>query len=127
MSLVTGKSIHQYQWKILPISLDVLERVNQIALTEGQPLVVTNFKYEWRPGKIVIGEDDKLEDEEILDQIDNETRIAAGQGAPPRIYEIDNNASNIQREDEVTQEEHEEEIDELFLIFKEQCLTMTQQ
>ena len=53
MSLLTGKRIHKYQWTVLPISMEVLARVNQLALEEGQPLVAQNFKYEWRPGQIV--------------------------------------------------------------------------
>ena len=89
MSLVTGKPIHRYQWKVLPISLDVLARVNQLALTEGQPLIATNFKYEWRPGKIVIDEEDELEDEETAIQEEAATRYAQQQTAQPRIYDLD--------------------------------------
>ena len=37
MSLNTGKRIHRYQWTILPVSKDVLSRVESIAIHEGQP------------------------------------------------------------------------------------------
>ena len=35
MSLETGKRIHRYDWDILPISKDVLDRVEAIAIHEG--------------------------------------------------------------------------------------------
>ena len=47
MSLVTGKRIHRYQWTVLLISKEVLARVNTIAIREKQPLVASNFKYQW--------------------------------------------------------------------------------
>ena len=47
MSLLTGKEIHRFQWDLVPITEDVIARVEEIALGEGQPLVVSNFKYEW--------------------------------------------------------------------------------
>ena len=56
MSLTTGKPIHRYQWDVLPISEDVIQRVKELALAEGQPLVASNFKYIWRDGEI-IGDD----------------------------------------------------------------------
>jgi hypothetical protein len=50
MSLETGQRIHRYRWTRLPISKEVIDRVNKLANNENQPLVATNFKYEWERG-----------------------------------------------------------------------------
>ena len=44
MSLATGKEIHGYTWDVLPVADEVIERVHEIALGEGQPLITNNFK-----------------------------------------------------------------------------------
>ena len=48
MSLSVGKGMHCYIWKELPISDDVMDRLHQLAINEEQPLIATNFKFEWR-------------------------------------------------------------------------------
>ena len=65
MSLVTGKRIHRYQWTVLPMSKEVLTRINTIAIHEGQPLVASNFKYQWSFDGDEINEDD-VDNEENL-------------------------------------------------------------
>ena len=50
MSLLTGKRIHRYQWDIIPITTDIINRVDALTRDEGQPIVADNFKYEWYPG-----------------------------------------------------------------------------
>jgi len=47
MSLLTGKKIHRNYWHVLPATQDVLDRVKEIALSQKQPPVDTNFKYDW--------------------------------------------------------------------------------
>ena len=64
MSLVTGKEIHRYQWEILPISEEVIMRVEELAKGENQPLVSSNFKYEWRE-EVDLNDQDDLEEEHI--------------------------------------------------------------
>ena len=49
MSLNTGGRVHRYSWKILPISTDVIKRVNALGKSEDQPLVASNFKFQWGP------------------------------------------------------------------------------
>ena len=48
MSLNTGHKLHRYRWTPLPITTNVLERVEAIALKQKQPLIGSNFKYNWR-------------------------------------------------------------------------------
>ena len=48
MSLLTGKEIHRFQWDVIPITDDVIGRVDKIALAESQPLVATNFNINGR-------------------------------------------------------------------------------
>ena len=47
MSLLTGKKIHRNSWTTLPATEDVVKRVNDIAIQQGQPLVDSNFKYDF--------------------------------------------------------------------------------
>ena len=55
MLLATGKHIYCFVWKELPISEDMIDRVHQLALDDEQPLVSTNFKFNWRIGCDEIG------------------------------------------------------------------------
>ena len=50
ISLLTGHRIHRYQWNVVPMTNTITNRVEALALAEGQPLVAENFKYEWYPG-----------------------------------------------------------------------------
>ena len=47
MSLDTGRILHRNQWTRLSTSNDVIQRVNEIAKKERQPLIASNFKYIW--------------------------------------------------------------------------------
>ena len=62
MSLYTGKKLHAYVWKELPIDEDVIERVEYLATKEKQPYHMDNNPiFEWSPG-IAIEEDSNDED-----------------------------------------------------------------
>ena len=51
MSLDTGRVIHSYDWRELPINDFVINRVHDLALQEGQPLLVDGFPiFEYAPG-----------------------------------------------------------------------------
>ena len=82
MSLVTGKRIHRYQWTALPISQEVLQRVEDIAIYEQQPLVASNFKYQWNPDgdDEIDGEDSDVDD--VLDE-------PPAPPPPPAVLEIE--------------------------------------
>ena len=47
ISLDTGVRIHRYSWDLYPISMDVINRVNVIGRHKGQPIVASNFRYQW--------------------------------------------------------------------------------
>ena len=45
MSLETGKRIHRHGWIVLPITKEVLLRVNYLGKKQKQSRVASNFKY----------------------------------------------------------------------------------
>ena len=45
MSLDTGKRVHRYSWDVLPMSNDVISRVNALGKIEEQPLVASKFVF----------------------------------------------------------------------------------
>ena len=47
MSLATGEEIHGYTWNVLPMTDDVIKRVHELVIEDGQPLITENFTYEW--------------------------------------------------------------------------------
>ena len=68
MLLATGKDIHRNGWNDLPMGDDVLQRVQQIALKEGQINIASNFTDEWEPGNAIedmeVQEIDKKDEDE---------------------------------------------------------------
>ena len=51
MSLNTGKRIHSYHWDKLPIPDEVIDRVEELAKEESQPLLTDKQPmFEWSPG-----------------------------------------------------------------------------
>ena len=91
MSLYTGKRIHGYKWKELPIDEYVIDRVETLAEEEKQPIMKGGMPiFEWGPGEPI--EDDFLNDEEITPMLD---------------YDIENlgNIQIVDEEDLVQEEE----------------------
>ena len=111
MSLLTGERIHVYQWRELPISANVLTQVNQITLEEGQPVIATNFKYEWKPGTL-IGDD--VDDEDKNDENDdNGTHMREEQQeVQPQLFHIDDDVKDYQEEEEDVEYEPIEDYNE---------------
>ena len=59
MSLSTGKRIHCYQWTELPITDFVVDRVEQLAALEKQPIMTNGYPiFEWTPGVPILDEDE---------------------------------------------------------------------
>ena len=61
MSLATGKHLHEYIWKILPINEHVIQMVDDLdtkvkhpEMTKGNPI------FEWIPGIPIIYQDDQI-------------------------------------------------------------------
>ena len=50
MSLYTGKRVHLYIWEELPIDDGVIQRVEQLAELEKQPVLVDANPFYWSPG-----------------------------------------------------------------------------
>ena len=45
MSLASGERLHRYQWHVLPISTEVINRVHEIAIKDEQPVIKGNFEF----------------------------------------------------------------------------------
>ena len=71
MSLTTGKEIHMNEWTELPMGDEVLQRVKQIVLKEGQININSNFTYEWEPGNDIEDMEDQEIDEKEEDESEN--------------------------------------------------------
>ena len=51
MSLYSGKRLHAYRWKELPIDKDVIDRVHELGTHDAQPANVhSELLFEWQPG-----------------------------------------------------------------------------
>jgi hypothetical protein len=66
MSLSTGRRLHCYQWTELPVPDYVIDRVEEMATKEKQPVMTNGHPiFEWRPGVPVLDEGEvKGEDHE---------------------------------------------------------------
>ena len=72
MSLETRKKIHGKTWNVLPIADEVIERVHEKALGEGQSLIADNIKYEWRlDGEQLTENDNSYEVEQSGEEVED--------------------------------------------------------
>ena len=53
MSLRTGKRLHGFIWNEVPITDEVISRVEQLGEEDGQPMIMDEPIFEWAPGYIV--------------------------------------------------------------------------
>ena len=53
MSLRTGKRLHGFIWNEVPVTEEVIDRVEQLGEEDGQPLMENGPIFEWAPGLIV--------------------------------------------------------------------------
>ena len=82
MSLYTGKRLHSYIWEEIPIYQDTIDRVDQLAQEETQP-VLDNIQplFEWISGKEIedyqhdpiIQQEEEPQENEIDQQPERET------------------------------------------------------
>jgi hypothetical protein len=125
LSLLTGKRIHRYQWTVLPMGDDVIERVHEIARAEGQnDLIANNFKYEWQPGQDVEDHNDEdVVDIDDIEELQNIHNVNEGAGVPmlqmgeaedAEIYDDNDNAEDeqVNHDDVDEQIPADDEIDE---------------
>ena len=64
MSLSTGKQLHCYQWTELPVPDHVVDRVEEMAALEDQPIMTNGPIFEWGPGVPILYEDEATDEEE---------------------------------------------------------------
>ena len=95
MSLYTGKRVHAFAWKELPIHQDVINKVEQFAEEEGQPTMIDKEPiFEWAPG-VTITNDEENEHTEETHNHDNEEQDLDDQ----QPYEADDNSLVTDDED----------------------------
>ena len=79
VSLDTGARVHRYSWNVLPMGTDVIERVNDIERSQGQPLVAKNVKYQWGPNEDEIeydsDSDNNSEDQDVANIVYNNVYV----------------------------------------------------
>ena len=69
----SGKRLHAYRWKELPIDSDVIDRVHKLGIADSQPASpIAKLLFEWTPGS-PIDEDQGAQDTDSLfiDQFTN--------------------------------------------------------
>ena len=65
MSLYTGKRLHSYHWKSLPMDKDVIDRVHELASAEKQPITIDGMPlFEWNIGVPIDDIDDDTDDDD---------------------------------------------------------------
>ncbi len=99
MSSMTGERIDRYQWQTLPISDEVIQRVEGIVKKQGEPIVATNFIFEKE-----IGSEYKTGHPEYLENLENEEESVRS--------ENENNDNSNFEEENVFEETNETLIDE---------------
>ena len=110
MSLYSGKQIHSYHWKELPICEEVIKRVEELATKENQPLLVDNHPiFEWSSGQpidtpneetqqddVTTNEQDEIiEDEDIKDETPQEDFSIADDNTIEDTENIDDEVCTI--------------------------------
>ena len=74
MSLYSGKKLHAYDWVEAPIDRDVISRVEELAESEGQPLIIDNMPtFEWSIGNEIVRDDSGFVEEEKYEIIEEST------------------------------------------------------
>ena len=72
MSIKTGNKLYGYHWVELPISDEVIERVEQLAEEQGQLLMENRPIFKWTSGKLIVDVDDDVEAmHEEMDHVDH--------------------------------------------------------
>ena len=108
MSLKTGHKLYRYHWVELPISDDVIDRVEQLAQEQGQPLMENGQIFEWSPGDLIVDMDD---DPEVMHEKMDEVEYPADDD----YHNQDPNAGGIPiatRATIITDDEELEDLDE---------------
>ena len=124
MSLKSGKKIKCHRWEELPITKEVIERVEDLAREESQQKLVKGFPlFEWEDGREVEGlyddikehisiEDyDDCENEDDSDYAASEASEADIEDQVQQIEEVEDNV-NIERNENVITDNEDSEVDD---------------
>lgn len=104
MSLYSGKRIHSYIWEELPISDEIIERVEQLAIEQKQPKLIDGVPlFEWDYNRNVTNNNDDDDEEEDAQDAQNEDQDDAEDAADEEEQE-----ANEEEEDPINQDEHVE-------------------
>ena len=106
MSLDTGKRVHRYSWDVLPMSNDVISRVDALGKQEGQPMVASNFVFKWDQKGEDLGYDSDPEDE---DNVDYDYVIPP----QPRLYAVNGDHSDDESVEDNEEAEVRDNVEEL--------------
>ena len=120
MSLHSGKRIHGYNWDELPTDDYVIERVEALAMEQGQPLMHDGVpSFEWMPGHEV---------EDVWNEDQGEF-LAIAPEVPPVIEPVENNEpahievgeeqNDFINDDEIEQNDNQNENDDGLIIVPE--------
>ena len=117
MSLSTGKRLHCYQWKELPVTDYVIDRVEDLAAQENQPIMTNGYPiFEWTPGVPILEEDEtegeeheevELENEDIMYEDVSDDELSDDEDDP--YYAPNNDNANEVSADDGEAQEHENE------------------
>ena len=100
MNLHTGKRIHAFAWKELPVPDWVIEKVEEMAEIEGQPKMTDRTPlFEWAPGVPVLDEDENINVDEDEDEL-HEEEGAHGEEEHNNDIDEENNDGNVITDDE---------------------------
>ena len=97
MNLYTWKRINAYQWHVLPLHDEIIERVEAMGEEEGQPLMQDGFPiFEWKPGHTAVDDTEDITDmQHIQESLDEQPQVRQ--------------TSNDNAQEEVIHEEIDEE------------------
>ena len=70
LSLTTGARISRQQWTELPITQDVINRVEELAEQQEQPIINGELVFEWAPNVPIEDHDDDIANEDDLEEED---------------------------------------------------------
>ena len=58
------KKSHRYQWDVLPMGNEVINRVNALGRAQKQPMVASNFVFKWDHDGNDIGYESESDDDD---------------------------------------------------------------
>ena len=93
--MYTGKRLHSYAWEELPVSDEIIERVEEIARQQQQPELVNEIlSFEWASTHGVSEEPDKEEAEIEVNDSENKDSIIEEQNNNTQVTDDEKEVNN---------------------------------